>query len=126
MLEVGSALRADLVCFKVRQDFVHREADGADEVLHFVGLDGDRRDEENRIAQRADDEPVTARGQSDLETGAGIGRPALSGGGLKFNGAGESELAEGTHMRMTCEGGFHLAAEERRALGDLTRGQHGL
>ena len=126
MFEVGAAPRAALVCFKARQDFVHREADGADEVLYFVGLDGDRRNEKNRITQRADDEPMAACGQGDLETGAGIGRPAFSGGGLELDGAGEAELTEGADVRMTGEGGGHFATEQRGALDDLTRGQHGL
>ena len=122
MLEVGSALRADLVCFKARQDFVHREAHCADEVLHFVGLDGDGRDEQDRVTQRTDDEAVAARGQGDLKTGAGIGRPAFSRGRLEFDGAGEAQLTEGAHMGMTGEGGGHLATEELGALGDLTGG----
>ena len=69
---------------------------------------------------------MAARGESDAITRAGIGRPAISGGGLEFDGAREAELTEGAHMGMPGEGGYHLTTEKRGAFGDLTRGQHRL
>ena len=70
---------------QARQGFLHRKADSADEVLHFVGLDGNGRDEEDRIAQGANDESVTTGSERDTVTRAGIGRPAIGGGGLELN-----------------------------------------
>ena len=105
---------------KAREGVVHRETDSADEVLHLVGLDGDRRDEEDRVAQRTDDEAVAARGEGDAIAGACVGRPALRGRRLEFDGAREAELPERAHVGVPGEGRRHLAAEERGALGYLT------
>ena len=69
---------------------------------------------------------MTAGRQGDLEAGAGVGRPAISGGRLEFDGTRQAKLTEGAHVRVSFKGCLHLAAEQRGALGDLTRGQHGL
>ena len=63
---------------------------------------------------------MATRGEGDAITRAGIGRPAIGGGGLEFDGAREAELTEGTHVRVSGEGGRHLATQQRGAFGDLT------
>ena len=67
---------------------------------------------------------MAAGGEGDLEAGAGVGRPDASGRRPELDGAGQTQLTERSHVRVTGEGVLHLATEERGPFGDLTRGQH--
>ena len=69
---------------------------------------------------------MAARGQSNAITRTGVGRPAFGGGRFEFDGARESQLTERAHVGVAGEGGFHLASQQRRAVGDLARREHRL